>query len=149
MMNGLEVGRIQVASRSLGVGRAALEDALCYSQQRHAFGVPIWQHQAVGIYLADSATKLEAARQLVLYAADVFDSGRRADMEASMAKVFASEVAMEVALNAMRVHGGNGYSPEYDVERYFRDAPLMIVGEGTNEIQRNVITRQLIQRHKI
>jgi alkylation response protein AidB-like acyl-CoA dehydrogenase len=149
MMNGLEVGRIQVASRSLGVGRAALEDALRYSQQRHAFDVPIWKHQAVGIYLADSATKLEAARQLVLYAADVFDSGRRADMEASMAKVFASEVAMEVALNAMRVHGGNGYSPEYDVERYFRDAPLMIVGEGTNEIQRNVITRQLIQRHKI
>jgi alkylation response protein AidB-like acyl-CoA dehydrogenase len=149
MMNGLEVGRIQVASRSLGVGRAALEDSLRYSQERRAFGVPIWKHQSVGNYLADSATKLEAARQLVLHAADVFDSGRRADTEASMAKVFASEVAMEVALNAMRIHGGNGYSPEYDVERYFRDAPLMIVGEGTNEIQRTVIARQLIARHKI
>jgi alkylation response protein AidB-like acyl-CoA dehydrogenase len=149
MMNGLEVGRIQVASRSLGVGRAALEDSLRYSQQRQAFDVAIWQHQSVANYLADSATKLEAARQLVLHAADVFDSGRRADMEASMAKVFASEVGMEVALNAMRIHGGNGYSPEYDVERYFRDAPLMIVGEGTNEIQRNVIARQLIQQHKI
>ena len=149
MMNGLEVGRIQVASRALGVGRAALEDSLRYSQERRAFDVPIWQHQSVGNLLADSATKLEAARQLVRHAAEVFDSGNRADMEASMAKVFASEVGMEVALNAMRVHGGNGYSPEYDVERYFRDAPLMIVGEGTNEIQRGLIARQLIQRNKI
>ena len=144
MMRGLEIGRIQVASRALGVGRAALDDSLRYAQQREAFGKPIWQHEAVGNYLADMATKLEAARQLVRYAARRYDSGERADMEAGMAKLFASETAMEIALNALRIHGGYGYSTEFDVERYFRDAPLMIVGEGTNEIQRNVIVRQLI-----
>ena len=147
MMRGLEIGRIQVASRALGVGRAALEDALRYAQQREAFGKPIWKHQSIGNYLADMATKLTAARQLVLYAARCYDSGQRADMEAGMAKLFASETAMEIALDAVRIHGGYGYSTEFDVERYFRDAPLMIVGEGTNEIQRNVIARQLIQRH--
>jgi alkylation response protein AidB-like acyl-CoA dehydrogenase len=147
MMNGLETGRIQVASRALGVGRAALEDALDYAQDRHAFGVPIWKHQAIGHYLADMATKLTAARQLTLFAAERFDAGLRCDMEAAMAKLFASEVAMEIALNAIRIHGGYGYSTEFDVERYFRDAPLMIVGEGTNEIQRNVIAHQLISRH--
>ena len=147
MMRGLEIGRIQVASRALGVGQAALDDALRYAQQREAFGKPIWKHQSVGNYLADMATKLTAARQLVLYAARCYDSGRRADMEAGMAKLFASETAMEVALDAVRIHGGYGYSTEFDVERYFRDAPLMIVGEGTNEIQRNVIARQLVQRH--
>jgi isovaleryl-CoA dehydrogenase len=147
MMRGLEIGRIQVASRALGVGQAALEDALRYAQQREAFGKPIWKHQAIGHYLADMATKLTAARQLVLYAARCYDSGRRADLEAGMAKLFASETAMEIALDAVRIHGGYGYSTEFDVERYFRDAPLMIVGEGTNEIQRNVIARQLIQRH--
>jgi alkylation response protein AidB-like acyl-CoA dehydrogenase len=149
MMRGLEIGRIQVASRALGVGRAALEDALRYAQQREAFGKPIWQHQSVGNYLADMATKLEAARQLVLYAARRYDSGARSDLEAGMAKLFASETAMEVALNAVRIHGGYGYSTEFDVERYFRDAPLMIVGEGTNEIQRSVIARQLIKRNRI
>jgi alkylation response protein AidB-like acyl-CoA dehydrogenase len=147
MMRGLEIGRIQVASRALGVGRAALEDSLRYAQEREAFGKPIWQHQSIGNYLADMATKLEAARQLTRYAARRYDSGGRADMEAGMAKLFASETAMEIALNAVRVHGGYGYSTEFDVERYFRDAPLMIVGEGTNEIQRNVIARQLIRRH--
>ncbi|MCV7056003.1 butyryl-CoA dehydrogenase [Mycolicibacterium gilvum] len=146
MMKGLETGRIQVASRALGVASAALEDALAYAQDRESFGRPIWKHQAVGHYLADMATKLTAARQLTLYAADRYDSGERADMEAGMAKLFASEVAMEIALNAVRIHGGYGYSTEYDVERYFRDAPLMIVGEGTNEIQRNVITGQLVAR---
>ncbi len=146
MMRGLEIGRIQVASRSLGVARAALEDALRYAQERQSFGKPIWQHQSVGNYLADMATKLVAARQLVLHAARRFDTGERADMEAGMAKVFASEMAMQVALDAIRIHGGYGYSTELDVERYFRDAPLMIVGEGTNEIQRNVIVRQLISR---
>lgn len=146
MMKGLETGRIQVASRALGVATAALEDALTYAQERESFGQPIWKHQAIGHYLADMATKLTAARQLTLYAADCFDSGERADMEAGMAKLFASEVAMEIALNAVRIHGGYGYSTEYDVERYFRDAPLMIVGEGTNEIQRNVIASQLIAR---
>jgi alkylation response protein AidB-like acyl-CoA dehydrogenase len=148
MMRGLEIGRIQVACRALGVGRAALEDALRYAQQRESFGKPIWQHQSVGNYLADMATKLEAARQLVRYAARKYDSGARCDLEAGMAKLFASETAMEIALNAVRVHGGYGYSTEFDVERYFRDAPLMIVGEGTNEIQRSVITRQLIARNQ-
>ncbi|MEU5208700.1 acyl-CoA dehydrogenase family protein [Streptomyces sp. NPDC020742] len=146
MMRGLETGRLQVAARALGVGRAALEDALAYAQRRETFGKPIWQHQSIGNYLADMATSLTAARQLTLYAAREADAGRRVDMEAGMAKLFASEAALQIALNAVRIHGGYGYSTEFDVERYFRDAPLMIVGEGTNEIQRNVITRQLIGR---
>jgi alkylation response protein AidB-like acyl-CoA dehydrogenase len=146
MMTGLETGRINVAARSLGVATAALEDSLKYAQDRESFGKPIWKHQSIGNYLADMATKLTAARQLVLHAARCFDSGERSDMEAGMAKLFASEVAMEIALNAVRIHGGYGYSTEYDVERYFRDAPLMIVGEGTNEIQRNVIAGQLVSR---
>jgi butyryl-CoA dehydrogenase len=146
MMKGLETGRIQVASRALGVATAALEDSLAYAQQRESFGKPIWKHQAVGNYLADMATKLTAARQLTLYAAGRYDSGERSDLEAGMAKLFASEVAMEIALDAVRIHGGYGYSTEFDVERYFRDAPLMIVGEGTNEIQRNVIAAQLVAR---
>jgi alkylation response protein AidB-like acyl-CoA dehydrogenase len=146
MMKGLETGRIQVAARALGVATAALEDALKYAQERESFGRPIWKHQSVGNYLADMATKLTAARQLTRYAAERYDSGERCDMEAGMAKLFASEIAMEIALNAVRIHGGYGYSTEYDVERYFRDAPLMIVGEGTNEIQRNVIAAQLVAR---
>ncbi len=145
-MKGLEVGRIQVAARSLGVAAAALEDSIKYSQERETFGKPIWKHQSIGNYLADMATKLTAARQLTLFAAEKYESGERCDMEAGMAKLFASEVAMEIALNAIRIHGGYGYSTEYDVERYFRDAPLMIVGEGTNEIQKNVIAAQLIAR---
>ncbi|MFI9773678.1 acyl-CoA dehydrogenase family protein [Streptomyces sp. NPDC051956] len=146
MMKGLETGRLQVASRALGVGRAAFEDALRYAQERETFGEPIYKHQSIGNYLADMATSLTAARQLTLYAAREADAGRRVDMEAGMAKLFASEAAMEIALNAVRIHGGYGYSTEFDVERYFRDAPLMIVGEGTNEIQRNVIVRQLVSR---
>jgi alkylation response protein AidB-like acyl-CoA dehydrogenase len=146
MMKGLETGRIQVASRALGVGRAAFEDSLRYAQEREAFGQPIWKHQSIGNYLADMATQLTAARQLVLFAAEKFDAGERCDLEAGMAKLFASEAAMDIALNAVRIHGGYGYSTEFDVERYFRDAPLMIVGEGTNEIQRNVIVSQLISR---
>ncbi|MEU8876922.1 acyl-CoA dehydrogenase family protein [Streptomyces javensis] len=146
MMKGLETGRLQVAARALGVGRAAFEDALAYAQERESFGKPIWQHQSIGNYLADMATSLTAARQLTLYAAREADAGRRVDMEAGMAKLFASETAMRIALNAVRIHGGYGYSTEFDVERYFRDAPLMIVGEGTNEIQRNVIASQLIKR---
>lgn len=146
MMKGLETGRIQVAARALGVATAALEDALAYARTRESFGVPIWKHQSIGNYLADMATKLTAARQLTRYAAERYDSGERCDMEAGMAKLFASETAMEIALSAVRIHGGYGYSTEYDVERYFRDAPLMIVGEGTNEIQRNVITAQLVAR---
>ena len=146
MMTGLETGRIQVASRALGVAQAAFDDALRYAQEREAFGVPIWRHQSIGNYLADMATKVTAARQLILHAAGRLESGQRADLEAGMAKLFASEVAMQVALDAVRIHGGYGYSTEFDVERYFRDAPLMIVGEGTNEIQRNVIAAQLIKR---
>lgn len=146
MMKGLEIGRIQIASRALGVARAAIDDALRYAQQRQTFGKPIWKHQSIGNYLADMATTYTAARQLVLLAAERYDVGDRCDMEAGMAKLFASETAMEIALKAVRIHGGYGYSTEFDVERYFRDAPLMIVGEGTNEIQRNIITSQLIAR---
>ncbi len=146
MMNGLELGRIQVAARAVGVARAAFEDALAYAQQRETFGKPIWRHQSIGNHLADMATRLTASRLLILNAAERFDRGERADLEAGMAKLFASEAAMENALTAMRVHGAYGYSTDYDVERYFRDAPLMIVGEGTNEIQRNVIAAQLVAR---
>jgi len=146
MMKGLEFGRIQVASRALGVGRAAFDDAFRYAQERETFGKPIWQHQSIGNYLADMATQLTAARQLVRYAAERFDAGERCDLEAGMAKLFASEAAMQITLSAVRIHGGYGYSTEFDVERYFRDAPLMIVGEGTNEIQRDIIARQLISR---
>jgi len=146
MMQGLETGRLQVAARAVGVGQAAFDDAFRYAQERESFGRPIWQHQSIGNYLADMATKLTAAKQLVLHAAESLESGRRSDLEAGMAKLFASETAMQIALDAVRIHGGYGYSTEFDVERYFRDAPLMIVGEGTNEIQRDVITRQLIQR---
>jgi alkylation response protein AidB-like acyl-CoA dehydrogenase len=149
MMRGLEVGRIQVAARALGVGRAALEDSLRYAQEREAFGRPIWQHQSIGNYLADMATRLRAAQLLTLDAADRLDGGERCDLEAGMAKLYASEAAMHIALDAVRIHGAAGYSTEFDIERYFRDAPLMIVGEGTNEIQRNVIVKQLIDRYKI
>jgi len=146
MMKGLEFGRIQVAARALGVGRAAFDDAFRYAQERETFGVPIWKHQSIGNYLADMATGLTAAELLTLHAAERYDAGERCDLEAGMAKLFASEAALEIAVNAVRIHGGYGYSTEFDVERYFRDAPLMIVGEGTNEIQRNVIVRQLISR---
>ena len=146
MMTGLETGRIQVAARAVGVAQAAFDDALRYAQERESFGRPIWQHQSVGNLLADMATSLTAARQLVLHAAERYETGQRCDLEAGMAKLFASETAMRIALDAIRVHGGHGYSTEFDVERYFRDAPLMIVGEGTNEIQRDVIVRQLVAR---
>ena len=149
MMDGLELGRIQVAARAVGVARAALEDSLRYAQERETFGQPIWRHQAVGHHLADMATKVEAARLLTTRAAAALDTGRRSDLEAGMAKLFASETCLEVTADAIRVHGGYGYSTEFDVERYFRDAPLMIVGEGTNEIQRSVIIRQLIGRNRV
>lgn len=147
MMAGLETGRIQVAGRAIGVARAAFDDALRYAQDRHAFGVPIWQHQSVGNMLADMATQITAAQQLNYHAADCIDSGRRADMEAGMAKLFCSEMAAKVTLDAIRIHGGHGYSTEFDVERYYRDAPLMIVGEGTNEVLRNVIVKQVVGRN--
>jgi len=147
MMAGLETGRIQVAGRAIGVARAAFDDALRYAQDRHTFGKPIWQHQSVGNLLADMATQITAAQQLNYHAADCIDSGRRADMEAGMAKLFCSEMAAKVTLDAIRIHGGHGYSTEFDVERYYRDAPLMIVGEGTNEVLRNVIVKQAIGRN--
>lgn len=149
MMTGLEVGRIQVAGRAIGVARAAFDDALRYAQQRETFGKPIWQHQAVGHMLADMATRIAAAQHLNYHAADCLDDGGRADVEAGMSKLFASEMAAEVTLDAIRIHGGHGYSTEFDVERYYRDAPLMIVGEGTNEVLRNVIVRQLIGRASV
>ncbi|MCF6509713.1 acyl-CoA dehydrogenase [Blastococcus sp. MG754426] len=149
MMRGLEVGRVQVAARAVGVAQAALAAATRYAQERESFGVPIWKHQSVGNLLADMATRVQAARLLTADAAGKLDGGARADMEAGMAKLFASEAAMQVALDAMRVHGGYGYSKEFDVERYFRDAPLMILGEGTNEIQRTVIAAQWIARHQV
>jgi alkylation response protein AidB-like acyl-CoA dehydrogenase len=147
-MAGLELGRVQVAARAVGVAQAALDDAVAYAQERETFGVPIWQHQSVGNLLADMATKVHAARLLTLDAAAGIDEGRRSDLEAGMAKLYASEACMQVALDAMRIHGAAGYSAEIDIERYFRDAPLMIVGEGTNEIQRNVIVRRLIERDR-
>ena len=147
MMGGLELGRIQVAARAVGVARAALEDSLRYAQERQTFGQPIWRHQAVGHRLADMATKVDAARLLTLRAAAALDAGKRSDLEAGMAKLFASEVCLEVTSDAIKVHGGYGYSAEFDIERYYRDAPLMVVGEGTNDIQRNVIVRQLVNRY--
>jgi alkylation response protein AidB-like acyl-CoA dehydrogenase len=145
-MAGLEVGRVNIASRAVGVAQAAFEDALKYAQERETFGKPICEHQAIQLKLADMATKIEAARLLVRSAAEKKDRGERSDVEAGMAKLFASEICQEVALEAMRIHGGYGYSQEFNVERYYRDAPLMIIGEGTNEIQRLVIAKGLLAR---
>jgi alkylation response protein AidB-like acyl-CoA dehydrogenase len=148
-MSGLEVGRINIAARAVGVARAAFEDAIRYAQERTTFGKPICEHQAIQLKLADMATKIEASRLLVRQAAAMKDRGERCDLEAGMAKLFASETCEEVALEAMRVFGGYGYTQEFRVERYYRDAPLMIIGEGTNEIQRLVIARHLVQRYKV
>jgi alkylation response protein AidB-like acyl-CoA dehydrogenase len=147
MMGGLELGRINVAARAVGVARAALEDSMRYARERESFGQPIWRHQAVGHRLADMATRVEAARLLTLRAAAALDAGGRSDLEAGMAKLFASEACLQVTADAIKVHGGYGYSAEFDIERYYRDAPLMVVGEGTNDIQRNVIIRQLVDRY--
>ena len=149
VMSGLEGGRINIAARAVGVATAAFEAAIKYAQQRQAFGKPIAQHQAIQLKLADMATKIQAARLLTYEAAEKKDRGERVDLEAGMAKLFASEICAEVAMEAMRIHGGYGYIKDYPVERYYRDAPLMIIGEGTNEIQRLVIARQLLQRYKI
>ncbi len=146
IMTGLEVGRVNIAARAVGVAQAAFEDALRYAQERETFGKPSCEHQAIQLKLADMATKIEAARLLTYRAAAMKDSGERSDIEAGMAKLFASETCQEVALEAMRIHGGYGYSQEFNVERYYRDAPLMIIGEGTNEIQRLVIARGLLRR---
>jgi alkylation response protein AidB-like acyl-CoA dehydrogenase len=145
----LEVGRINIAARAVGVARAAFEASIRYAQQRHTFGVPIAEHQAIQLKLADMATKLEAARLLTRNAAERRSAGERTDVEAGMAKLFASEAAFEIATDAMRIHGGMGYTTELPVERYYRDAPLMIIGEGTNEIQRLVIARGLLRRYPV
>ena len=149
VLGGLELGRINVAARGVGIAQAALDESVKYSQMRKTFGKPICEHQAIQLKLADMATRVEAARLLTERAAEAYQRGDRADMEAGMAKLFATEAAMDNALDAMRIHGGYGYSKEYPIERLFRDAPLLLIGEGTNEIQRIVISRQLIERNPI
>jgi alkylation response protein AidB-like acyl-CoA dehydrogenase len=146
-LSALELGRINVASRSVGVAQAAFEAAMRYAQQRETFGRPIFEHQAIQFKLAEMATKLQAARLMTYDAARRADAGERVDMEAGMAKLFASEAAFEIATDALRIHGGNGYTTEFPVERYFRDTPLMIIGEGTSEIQKMVIARKLLERY--
>jgi alkylation response protein AidB-like acyl-CoA dehydrogenase len=146
-LSGLELGRINVAARGVGIAQAALDESVRYAQLRKTFGQPIAQHQAIQLKLADMATRTEAARLLVRRAAEMYDTGARCDMEAGMAKLFATEAAMENAAEAMRVHGGYGYSTEFPVERLYRDAPLLVIGEGTNELQRIIIARQLVQRN--
>ena len=148
-VGGLELGRLNVAARGVGVAKAALDEALKYSQQRQTFGKPICEHQAIQLKLGEMATRVEAARLLLRNAAEIYDRGERCDMEAGMAKYYATEAAFENAHEAMRIHGGYGYSKEFAVERLYRDAPLLCIGEGTNEMQRIIIARQLIQRNKI
>jgi alkylation response protein AidB-like acyl-CoA dehydrogenase len=148
-LGGLELGRINVAARGVGVAQAALDEAIGYSQIRKTFGKPICEHQAIQLKLADMATQVEAARLLTEKAARIYDRGERCDMEVGMAKLAASEAAVAVSLEAMRIHGGYGYSKEFTVERLYRDAPLLVIGEGTNELQRIIIARQLIARNRV
>jgi alkylation response protein AidB-like acyl-CoA dehydrogenase len=145
----LESERLNVAARGVGLARAAFEDAIHYAQQRHTFGKPICQHQTIQIKLADMGTKIEAARLLVYSAAEKKDRGERCDLEAGMAKLFATEAAQEIALESLRIHGGAGYSKDFRVERYYRDAPLLIVGGGTNELQRLIIAKGLVAKYPI
>ena len=148
-VGGRELGRINIAARGGGVAQAALDRAVEYAQVRETMGKPIAEHQAIQLKLADMVTRTEAARLLVYRAADAFDRGERCDMEAGMAKLFATEAAVPNSMEALRVHGGYGYSKEFPVERYYRDAPLLTIGEGTNELQRIIIARQLIARNPI
>jgi alkylation response protein AidB-like acyl-CoA dehydrogenase len=149
ILSGLELGRINVAARGVGVADAALQEAIAYSQVRKTFGKPICEHQAIQLKLADMATRLEGARLLTYRAAAAYDRGERCDMEAGMAKLAATEAAIDNSLEAMRIHGGYGYSTEFNVERLYRDAPLLVIGEGTNEMQRIIIARQLIERNRV
>ncbi|MCH8997952.1 MAG: acyl-CoA dehydrogenase family protein [Proteobacteria bacterium] len=149
ILSGLELGRINVAARGVGLARVCLEESLAYAQTRKTFGKPICEHQTIQIKLADMATRVEAARLLVDRAAQAYDAGRRCDLEAGMAKLFATEAALENAMEAMRIHGAYGYSKEFNIERYYRDAPLLAVGEGTNELQRIIIARQLVERNPV
>ena len=148
-VGGLALGRINVAARGLGIARAALNDSMRYAQQRETFGKPIGEHQAIQLKIADMAPRVEAARLLIEQAAGRYDSGERCDLEAGMAKLFASEAAVENSLEAMRIFGGYSYSTDFDVERYYRDAPLMCIGEGTNEMQRIIIARQMLEKHPL
>ena len=147
ILGGLELGRINVAARGVGLAQAALDESVKYAQIRKTFGKPIAEHQAIQLKLGDMATRAEAARLLTQRAAEAFDRGERCDMEAGMAKLFATESAVENSMEAMRIHGGYGYSKEYLVERFYRDAPLLVIGEGTNELQRIIIAKQLIERN--
>ena len=148
VMSGLESGRINVAARAVGVAEAAFRAAVSYAHRRRTFGSPIAQHQAIQMMLADMGTKIEAARLLTMNAARLKDEGKRVDLEAGMAKLFASEMCGQVTLDAMRIHGGYGYTKELPVERYYRDAPLMIIGEGTNEMQKLIIARRLLEKFR-
>ena len=148
-VGGLELGRINVAARGCGIAMGALRDAVRYAQERQTFGKPIAQHQAIQLKLADMATRVEASKLLIEQAARKYDTGERCDLEAGMAKLFASEAGVENSLEAMRIFGGYSYSTDFDVERYYRDAPLMCIGEGTNEMQRIIIVRQLIERNPL
>ncbi len=149
ILAGLELGRINIAARGVGVARACLEESLAYAQQRQSFGKPIGEHQSIQIKLADMATRVESARLLTESAARAFDTGERCDMEAGMAKLAASEAAVSNSLEAMRIHGAYGYSKEFNIERYYRDAPLLAIGEGTNELQKIIIAKQLIKRNRV
>lgn len=149
VMTGLEAERLNVAARGLGIARAAFEEAIRYSQQRHTFGKPICEHQTIQIKLAEMATKIEASRLLIYSAAEKKDKGERCDLEAGMAKLFATETAQECSLEAMRILGGNGYAKDFPVERFYRDAPLLIIGGGTNELQRLIIARNLLKKYSI
>ena len=149
ILAGLELGRINIAARGVGIARACLDESIAYAQLRKSFGKPICEHQAIQIKLADMATRVEAARLLTESAAGAYDSGERCDMEAGMAKLHASEAAISNSVDAMRIHGAYGYSREFNIERYYRDAPLLAIGEGTNELQRIIISRQLIERNKV
>ena len=149
ILSGLELGRINVAARGVGLSRVCLKEALAYAQVRKTFGKPICEHQSIQIMLADMATRTEAARLLTEAAAEAYDTGRRCDLEAGMAKLFATEAAISNSLEAMRIHGAYGYSKEFNIERYYRDAPLLAIGEGTNELQRIIIARQLVERHPV
>lgn len=149
VLGGLELGRVNVAARGVGLARAAFEDSIKYAQERKTFGQPIAQHQAIQLKLGDMGTKLEAARLLTLNAATKLQNGERCDLEAGMAKLFATEVGYELSGEAMRIHGAYGYTKEFDIERYYRDSPLLLIGEGTNEMQRIIISKGLVEKYKI
>jgi alkylation response protein AidB-like acyl-CoA dehydrogenase len=148
-MTGMESERINVAARGLGIAQAAFDEAIKYAQQRSTFGKPIAQHQLIQAKLADMATKIEASRLLIESASEKKNRGERCDLEAGMAKLFATETAAEVSFEAMRILGGNGYSKDFPVERFYRDAPLVVIGGGTNELQRLIIAKRLLEKHAL